>query len=142
MIRRHLAAAATRLGFWLGPGRCRKKLLLAVGAAKVKRFSVAVSVERTCSVHGHAADGVFGGVCRLRRGHIVFNFHVTVVRVRGFAANIRPTLAARRVAVNSISNGKEAPCASSTQCHQNMAAQKMPMASANHTASPPQPQEW
>ena len=68
-----LAAAASRLAFRLRPGRCRHKLLLAMGAAKVERFSVAVSVPSACSVYRHAANRVFGRACRLRRGHVFFN---------------------------------------------------------------------
>ena len=51
-------------------------------AAKIVRFSIAFGVRSGCFVHGHSADGVFGGSFRVFHGHDPFLIvGVTLFRV-------------------------------------------------------------
>jgi len=93
-----LSAAASRLALWHSTGRRGQKLLPALIAAEIVSFSIAFGVGSGCFVHGHSADGVFGGSFRVFHGHVPFLicgvtlFHVTdhffVLRNRALIATI------------------------------------------------------
>jgi hypothetical protein len=65
-----MLSTASRLALRFGTGGSGQKLLPTVVAAKVKRLSIAISVECGGFVHGHSADGVFGHRFRFLHGHV------------------------------------------------------------------------
>jgi hypothetical protein len=73
-----LSTAASRFTLQLVTGGRGQKLLPAVVAAKVERFSIAFGVESGGFVHGHSADGVFGHRFRFFHGHVSFLVVVVV----------------------------------------------------------------